>query len=158
MLVQFHVAVVESLIVTTGPCVTRVAYSSSGQPKPQLRGVQSPPQQRNHRGCGVGPVAALHRYLHYVIAALRLRHLVSVGQGQQQGKVSDSVTATPHAHTHTHTLPCQCSFCSGCSRLKSLPFLKQDSDCCHRLMWMLTLGVRNICSSQIQFYVSFLLR
>ena len=55
MLLKFHVTVVESLIVTTGPCVTRVAYSNSnsGQAKPQLRGVQSPPQQRNHRG-GVG--------------------------------------------------------------------------------------------------------
>ena len=40
----------ESLIVTRGPFVTRVVYSKSGQSRPQLKGVQSPPQQRNHRG------------------------------------------------------------------------------------------------------------
>ena len=33
--------------MTTSLCVTRV---NSGQPKPQRRGVQSPPQQPNHRG------------------------------------------------------------------------------------------------------------
>ena len=49
---KFHVTVVDSLIVTTGPCVTLVPYSNSGQPKPQLRGVQGPPPQRNHRGGG----------------------------------------------------------------------------------------------------------
>ena len=38
---------------TTDPCVTCVAYSNSGQPKLQLRGVQIPPPPRNHRG-GVG--------------------------------------------------------------------------------------------------------
>ena len=30
-----------TLIVTTGPCVARVAYSNSGQPKPQLRGCRA---------------------------------------------------------------------------------------------------------------------
>ena len=44
---------IESLFVATDPCVTRVAYSNSGQPMPQLRGVQIPPQQPKHRG-GVG--------------------------------------------------------------------------------------------------------
>ena len=53
MLLKFPVTVVESLIVTAGPCVTRVAYSNSGQPKPQLRSEQSPPQQRNHKGVGM---------------------------------------------------------------------------------------------------------
>ena len=38
---KFHVTVVESRIVTTGPCVTRVAYSNSGQPQPQLRRAES---------------------------------------------------------------------------------------------------------------------
>ena len=44
MLVKFHVTIVESLIVTTDPCVTRVAYSNSGQPKPQGRGTGPTPQ------------------------------------------------------------------------------------------------------------------
>ena len=41
MLLQFHVTVVESLTVTTDPCVAHAAYSNSGQ-------------QRNHRGRGGG--------------------------------------------------------------------------------------------------------
>ena len=33
---------------------TRVAYSNSGQAKPQLRGVQTPPQQRTRDAAGNG--------------------------------------------------------------------------------------------------------
>ena len=74
MLLKCHVTVVETLIVTTGPCITRVAYSKSGQPKPQLGGVQSPTYAQGWgggEGGGVGGegggrrgVAALHHLYH----------------------------------------------------------------------------------------------
>ena len=55
MLLKFHVAVVESLIVTTVLVLHVLRIPIQSNPKPELRakGVQSPPQQRNRRG-GVG--------------------------------------------------------------------------------------------------------
>ena len=50
-------------VVTTDPCVTRIAHSNSGQTKPQLRGVQS----HNNATTGAGGVqAALHHMCVYM--------------------------------------------------------------------------------------------
>ena len=38
--------------MTTGPCVTRVANSNSGQPKPQRRGVAEPTTTTKPQGRG----------------------------------------------------------------------------------------------------------
>ena len=62
MLLKFHVTVVESLIVTTSACVTRVAYSNSVQPKNQLRakgGAEPATTTYNNETTGEGPVGWL---------------------------------------------------------------------------------------------------
>ena len=60
VLLKLRVTIVESLIVIRGPCVARVAYSNSGQPKPQPT-TTTKPQGRGGDVRGKGTTTGPHR-------------------------------------------------------------------------------------------------
>ena len=78
MLLKFHVAVVESLIVTTDPCVTRVAWGAKPTTRTKTTGAGWDGEGYHHRPHpmggrgrripwgGGGVVAALHHSFIYI--------------------------------------------------------------------------------------------